>query len=72
RLHRRHHHLVGLMSLEPSLLGAVPAGIREAGLTVHGAFANLVWTYLIGHASLAVLHELAGHRLFRQMFSLRS
>ena len=55
-----------------SLLGAVPAGIREAELTVHGAFANLVWTYLIGHASLAVLHELAGHRLFRQMFSLRS
>lgn len=54
-----------------SLLGAVPAGIREAGLSVHGAFANLVWAYLIGHASLAVLHEQAGHRLFRRMFSLR-
>lgn len=51
-----------------SLISLLPEGVRFAGLGVHEASSKLVWAYVIGHASLAVLHEVAGHRLFRQMF----
>ncbi|OHC95965.1 MAG: hypothetical protein A2792_09360 [Sphingomonadales bacterium RIFCSPHIGHO2_01_FULL_65_20] len=51
-----------------SLISVLPEPVRTAGMTVHEASSKLVWAYVIGHASLAILHEVAGHRLFRQMF----
>lgn len=51
-----------------TLLAVLPEAVRTAGLGVHELFSKLVWAYLVGHAGLAVLHEIAGHRLFRQMF----
>lgn len=55
---------------------AVQAGMGRA-LTVrllmdlHGAFANLVWAYLIGHAALALAHHYLGHFRITKMWSLR-
>ena len=51
-----------------TLLAVLPEAVRTAGLGVHELFSKLVWAYLVGHAGLAVLHEMAGHRLFRQIF----
>lgn len=39
---------------------------------VHMLVGNLMWAYLIGHVSVAVLHELAGERLLGRMFTLRT
>lgn len=43
-------------------------GLAEAAAETHEVLSNLVWAYLVGHAGLAVLHELAGHRVLRRMF----
>lgn len=51
-----------------TLLTGLPEPVRATGLGIHELFSKLVWAYLIGHAGLAVLHELAGHRLVRKMF----
>lgn len=53
------------------------AGYREAAvlnfvLDVHKALANLVWAYLIGHASMAVLHHYTQGQSLKEMWSLRS
>lgn len=29
-----------------------------------------MWLYLVGHASLAVLHQMKGHDVLKRMFSL--
>jgi hypothetical protein len=42
--------------------------IGHAWLTLHRGVANLMWAYLIGHASLAVLHHMAGSDIFSRMF----
>lgn len=39
---------------------------------VHVAISNLMWAYLIGHVSIALLHEISGERLLGRMFALRS
>lgn len=44
---------------------AVPTGVV---LDVHKLVANLMWAYLIGHAALAILHQIAGHGVFQRMF----
>ena len=44
---------------------AVPGG---AVLAVHKAVSNLMWANLIGHAALALLHQLTGHRALQRMF----
>lgn len=41
-------------------------------LEVHMTLGNVMWVYLIGHTTLALLHEFAGERLLRRIFSLRS
>lgn len=46
--------------------GALPAW-ADASLSLHKAVANLMWAYLIGHAAVALLHEVMGHRLLRGM-----
>ena len=38
--------------------------IRE----VHHALSTLVWIFLVGHAGIALLHELTGHPVLRRMF----
>jgi cytochrome b561 len=43
----------------------IPGGLV---LKVHRAISNLLWAFVIGHASLAVLHQWAGHRVLRRMF----
>lgn len=39
--------------------------LGELTADLHGALANLMWAYLIGHAGIAVLHQIAGHRVFQ-------
>ena len=51
-----------------ALLPGLPPSLLDADLSMHSAVANLMWAYLVGHATLALLHEAAGHRLLRGMF----
>lgn len=44
---------------------AVPDGIV---LEIHKAMSNVMWAYVILHASLGVLHQLGGHRVLQRMF----
>jgi len=37
-------------------------------LELHEAFASLMWAYLIGHAGIAVVHDIVGHRVLGRMF----
>ncbi len=46
----------------------VPGGIV---LQIHRALANLMWTYVIAHAGLAVLHQVMGHAVLQRMFGRR-
>lgn len=41
-------------------------------LDLHGVLGNVMWVYLIGHATVALLHELAGTRVLRSIFALKS
>lgn len=61
------------------LLTALAMGVSGAllftqdmpgGLTLefHKTVSTLMWAYVVGHAATAVLHELAGRRVFRRMF----
>lgn len=45
---------------------AVPDGLV---LEVHKVGANLMWAYVVGYAGLAVLHQIAGHRVVQRMFA---
>jgi cytochrome b561 len=47
--------------------GSLPTG-GKFSLELHEVFANLMWAYLIGHAGMAVLHDMAGHRVLGRMF----
>jgi cytochrome b561 len=38
---------------------------------LHSVAGNLMWVYLIGHASMAILHQLAGDEVFSRMFWFR-
>ena len=40
-------------------------------MDLHTLAANLMWAYLIGYASIAVLHHFLGSDVFSQMFWLR-
>lgn len=37
-------------------------------LEFHERVSNLMWAYLIGPASLALLHQFTGHRMFQRIF----
>jgi hypothetical protein len=37
---------------------------------LHSLAGNLMWVYLVGHASMAILHQLAGDEVFSRMFWL--
>jgi len=38
---------------------------------LHSLAGDLMWVYLIGHASMAILHQLAGDEVFSRMFWFR-
>lgn len=46
-------------------LQALPGGLV---LEVHKIVSNLMWAYVVGHAGLAVVHQMAGHRMLQRMF----
>ena len=48
--------------------GSLAAPWRSA-LTLHRLVANLMWAYLIGHAAMALLHEMMGRRILTRMFA---
>lgn len=52
------------------LEGLVPQALIWAAIFAHTTLANLMWAYLIGHAGLAVLHEITGQRVLRRMAPL--
>lgn len=41
----------------------------RALLGVHKAVSTLMWAYLVGHAGIAVLHEIKGDRVIRRVFT---
>ena len=43
----------------------IPGGMV---LDVHKLVANLMWAYVVGHAGLAVMHQLLGHRVLQRIF----
>jgi cytochrome b561 len=45
--------------------------LAHNAMTLHKAFANLMWAYLVGHAGIAVGHHLLGSDILRQMFWVR-
>ncbi len=47
--------------------GTPMSGAAWLILETHGTLANVLWGYLGVHVGAALLHELFGHRLFRQM-----
>jgi cytochrome b561 len=44
------------------------AGGGRLVLELHEVLANLMWAYLIGHAGIAVVHDIVGHRVLGRMF----
>ncbi len=38
-------------------------------LSLHSGFGNLMWTYLLAHAGLALLHQVKGHGTLQKIFS---
>lgn len=43
-------------------------GLAEQFIGVHKVIANFMWAYLIAHASIAIIHQLGGSNVLRQMF----
>ena len=43
---------------------SIPGGLV---LEIHKLVANLMWAYVVGHAGLAVVHQLTGHRVLQRM-----
>jgi len=37
-------------------------------LELHEILSNLMWAYLMGHAGIAVIHDIVGHRVLGRMF----
>jgi len=50
-----------------ALLG-LPKDQARLVLEIHKLIANLMWAYLIGHAGLAVLHQLVGQPALKRIF----
>ena len=45
---------------------SIPDGLP---LQFHELASNLLWAYLTGHAGLAVVHQLCGHRVLQRIFA---
>jgi cytochrome b561 len=44
-------------------------GLGAAALDAHRVVANLMWAYLVAHASIALLHQMKGHNVLQRMFT---
>lgn len=47
---------------------ALGSPLARNAMSVHRLFANLMYAYIIAHASMAVLHHLLGSNIFSRMF----
>jgi cytochrome b561 len=69
--------MTGMAATGVAFLVAARSGLGEetawvtADLQLHVLFANVVWAYLIGHAALAVVHQIVSKRSLMEMWSLR-
>lgn len=54
-----------------TLLWPGGSALHATVLSTHKVLANLMWAYLIGHASIAVLHHFAGDDSLKRMFRIR-
>lgn len=61
--------IASVMALTGAFGYLVPSARSLLG--IHEAVAPLMWLYLVAHSGMAVLHELAGHKLLRTMFGFR-
>lgn len=52
--------------------GDMAQSFAKAAKEVHEVFSTLVWIYLIGHVSVALINQFAGKQLLSDMWSLRS
>ena len=55
------------MGLESN--GGMSADIRQLR-SLHASLGNLMWIYLFGHAGMAIIHQLRGHRVLGEIFNL--
>lgn len=46
--------------------------VHEIVLDAHKALGNLMWVYLVGHAGMAVLHQMLGQPVLQDMLKARS
>ncbi len=66
-----------LLGLSGSMLflGIGPRGDMTPDIKVvweyHGIMATMMWVFVAGHAAMALAHELKGHGMLREMFSLK-
>jgi len=64
-----------LLGLTGSMLflGIGPRGDMTPGIKViwkcHSLMATMIWVFVAGHAGMALMHELKGHGILREMFS---
>ena len=54
-----------------TLIGSGGTAMHDLALSIHQVFANLMWAYVVGHATAAALHRIAGDDSLVRMFSLR-
>lgn len=68
--------LILAMATAGTIYYFINAGDPDAGglvgvvIYIHLSLANLVWAYLIGHASMAVVHHVSRHQSLTEMWSL--
>ncbi|WP_037514696.1 cytochrome b/b6 domain-containing protein [Sphingobium xenophagum] len=64
------HGLGLLIATAMALTGAVGYFFPAASLLleVHMTIAPVMWAYLTGHVGVALLHQMAGHRILQRMF----
>ena len=63
---------VTMMAVSGAASLVATAGLAEPIIEFHKFLAKFMWAYLVAHASLAVIHQLGGSDVVRQMFSSRT
>ena len=46
----------------------IAPGLADQLIGVHKVIANFMWAYLIAHTSIAIIHQVVGRDVMRQMF----
>lgn len=65
--------LASAMAISGSVtwLSAAGTPVHDVVLDTHKALGNLMWVYLVGHAGMAVLHQLTGRPVLQEMLDVR-